>query len=76
MLEPAIKLLRGRLADDLKGAEGMKENDDGGAGGKTVEGLVVGSHVCGLSCVYVSSFLLSIWIFRGGDSFLKMDLEE
>lgn len=47
MLEPAIKLLRGRLADDLKGAEGMKENDDGGAGGKTVEGLVVGSHVCG-----------------------------
>eukprot|EP00434_Breviolum_minutum_P011138 symbB.v1.2.009826.t1/scaffold603.1/size182570/5 len=30
LLEPAIKLLRGRLADDLKGAEGMKENDDGG----------------------------------------------
>ena len=51
-------------------------------GGKRLKGwwweatFVVGWFVVGLSCVYVSSFLLSIWIFRGGDSFLKMDLEE
>ena len=55
LLEPAIKLLRGRLADDLKGAEGMKENDDGGGEG-VVEMAVVLPHfglwLVGLSRVF------------------------
>lgn len=29
-MEPALKLLRGKLAADLKGAEGLKESDEGG----------------------------------------------
>lgn len=31
LLEPALKMLRARLAEDFKGAEGLKESDDGGA---------------------------------------------
>ena len=30
LLEPALKMLRARLAEDFKGAEGLKESDDGG----------------------------------------------
>ena len=80
LLEPAIKLLRGRLADDLKGAEGMKENDDGGGVWAWLKWLVC-----------VATFWFGLWLvcrvcggvfFKNFVGFLEtgffflMDLEE